>query len=145
MYTLTELSVEELQANVYLNSINISWNPLPSPMDQALNKTYTLVVKSGSSNCFLNTSKPYIVFNTSETAPKCEAYNFSVTALYDTVGTTYTGDGCSVPSHLLNQMIPSELDIKTLESTLKYEVTKESISGILLVVSFKVGCKISFI
>ena len=124
---------------MYLNSINISWNALSLPIDQVLNIVYTVIINSDASNYLSNTSRTYIVFNASTMAPKCEAYNFSVTAFYDTVGTTYNSDSCSVPSHLLNQMIPSEPDIKTLESSLEYELTKEVDGGISFAVNFKVN------
>ena len=136
----------DLDVDASLNSINISWNPLPPPIvNQPLNQTYTLVVNSSSNQLILGSKKTHIVFNTSAIAPKCEVYNFSVTGLYNTIGTTYTGEGCSVPSHLLNQMIPSELDINTLESSISYELIKESIGRVSLTVAFKVRCKIIII
>ena len=134
----------DLQVDASLDSINISWNPLPSQIvNQPLNQTYTVVVNSTSKQLILSTIETHIVFNTSAVVPKCEVYNFSVTGLYDTIGTTYTGDGCSVPSLLLNQMIPSEPDINTLESSLSYELIKESIGGVSLAVTIKVSCKIT--
>ena len=135
----------DLKVDASLHSINISWNPLLSQIvNQPLNQTYTLAVISSSNQSIFSTKETHIVFNTSAIAPKCEVYNFSVTGLYDTVGITYIGDICSVPSLVLNQMIPSEPDINTLESSLSYELAKESIGGVSLAVSFKVSCKIEF-
>ena len=130
----------DLQVDASLNSINISWNPLPSPIvNQAINQAYTVVANSSSNQLIFSTKETHLIFNSSAITPKCEVFNFSVTGLYDTVSTPYTGDSCSVPSHLLNQMIPSELDINTLESSLSYELIKESIGRVSLTVIFKVS------
>ena len=130
----------DLQVDASLNSINISWNPLPSPIvNQAINQTYTVVANSSSNQLIFSTKETHLIFNSSAIAPKCEVFNFSVTGLYDTVSTPYTGDSCSVLSHLLNQMIQSELDINTLESSLSYELIKESIGRVSLTVVFKVS------
>ena len=135
-----EISVGDLQVDSSLNSINISWNPLPSQaVNQAINQTYTVVANSSSNQLIFTTKETHLIFNSSAIAPKCEVYNFSVTGLYNTIGTPYTGEGCSVPSHLLNQMIQSELDINTLESSISYELTKESIGRVSLTVVFKVS------
>ena len=72
-----------------------------------------------------------------EDPPPCEIYNFSVAATY--IGATYTGAGCSVPSPVINRMLPSLPDISRLESTLKYSVSADS-QGVTLTVSFMVSC-----
>ena len=81
----------DLHVDASLNSINISWNPLPPPIvNQPLNQTYTLVVNNSSKQLLIiiGSKKTHMVFNTSAIAPKCEVYNFSVTGLYNTIGTT---------------------------------------------------------
>ena len=77
-----------------------------------------------SSLAMLQLSDTYHVFTAPDDAPPCEVYNFSVTATPVSIGATYTGDGCSVPSPVLSRMLPSLPDINVLESSLNYSLMK---------------------
>ena len=109
-------------------------------MKNGINFTYTLkaVPKSRS---ILPQSFPlqesFIVFNASEDAAPCEVYNFSVTATYTYVGTTYTGDGCSIRSPVISRTLPSLPDVEVLDSTLTYSLAKED-GGVNFNASFEV-------
>ena len=74
------------------------------------------------------------VFTAPEGAPPCEVYNFSITAINDTVGITYAGAGCS---QVLSTMIPSPPNISRLEASLSYSLEKR-LGKVFLNVSFQV-------
>ena len=85
--------------NFRLQTANISWSSLSQSM-------YTLTITNTHNQPqILKLNQSYYGFTAPEGAPPCEVYNFSVTATY--VGATYTGAGCSVPSHVLSKMLPS--------------------------------------
>ena len=119
-----------------MQSSNISWSSLPSLVDLEPKQTYTLSVKSPSTQeLTFQLYEPYHLFTAPEGAPPCEIYDFSVTATY--VGATYTGAGCSVPSPVLSRMLPSLPDIDLLESSINYSLKKQS-GKVILSVSYQV-------
>ena len=123
-----------------VQSSNIYWSSLPSLVDPKPNQTYILSVTSPSirEQRFL-LYEPYYLFNAPEGAPPCEVYNFSVTATYDSVGTTYTGAGCSLPSQVLSTMLPSLPDMDLLASSVDYSLKMQSGKKVTLSVSYQVG------
>ena len=130
-----ELSVLVLQAEELESteeSINISWiDP-----DQS-NRLYNLaVVNSVNQQWTFTPQEPYHTFTAPEGASPCEIYNFSVTATY--VGATYTGAGCSVPSHVLSTMLPSLPDISNLRSSRNFSLIKQT-GEVVLTVYFQVN------
>ena len=105
-------------------SLNISWSPLiPSALPDTI-LSYQVSIVSNTTSKSIKASVPHFVFTAPENAPPCEVYNFSVTAT--PVGSTYTGDGCSVPSPVLSRMLPSLPDISAMEMSIKYELKKQS-------------------
>ena len=78
-----------------------------------------------------------IIFTAPEGAPPCEVYNFSVTATYDIIGTTYTGMGCSISSSVLSTMLPTLPKIDNLKSTLNYSLEK-ALNTVVLRTNFQV-------
>ena len=121
-----------------MQSSNILWSSLPLLVNPEPKQTYTLSVKSPSTQeQMFQLYEPYYLFTAPEGAPHCEIYNFSVTATYDIVSTTYTGASCSVPSPVLSKMLPSLPDIHRLEASLKYSLIKNE-SKVKLSVSFLV-------
>ena len=119
-----------------IQSSNISWNSLPLLVNPEPKQTYSLSVKSPSTQeLTFQLYEPYYLFTAPEGAPPCEIYDFSVTATY--VGATYTGAGCCVPSPVLSRMLPSLLDIDLLESSINYSLKKQS-GKVILSVSYQV-------
>ena len=126
LYDIEPLFPDLIVNDYQLQSVNISWSPLHGYY------VYTLTVTSsgiGPQSFPLDT--PYFTFTAPESASPCEVYNFSVTATYDTVSATYTGDGCSVPSPVLSRMLPSLPNVTKLESSLDYSLELNS-GGIIL-------------
>ena len=113
--------------DLHLQIINISW----SSLNQSI---YTLTINSNTDQPqILYLNQTYYVFTALEGAPPCVIYNFSVTATY--IGATYTGADCSVPSPVINRMLPSLPNI----GPAIFSLEKQSIgSGITLNSSFEV-------
>ena len=89
------------------------------------------VTSSNTQPQILHTRESSLVFSAPEGALPCEAYNFSVTANY--VGANYTGANCSIPSQLLNRMLPSLPDIDNVVPSLE-----KTFDGVILKVSLEV-------
>ena len=142
----TELHpVKFIVRDVDLQTIEISWGPLiklPLPlMVQDINETYTLSVTSTNTQLQrVELHEQSYVFTAPEGAPPCEVYNISVLATYqDIAGNTYTGEGCSVGTPVVQRMLPSLPDIRNLESSL-YLVLQKNVTGqVTLKVSFSVS------
>ena len=134
-----------LATDVHLQTIEITWPPLielPRPlMVEDINETYTLSVTSANIQPqIVELYELSYVFTAPEGAPPCEVYNFSVLATYhDIAGTTYTGDGCSVATPVLQRMLPSLPDIRNLESSLYLVLMKNATGQVTLKVSFSVS------
>ena len=130
-----ELSLEATDTD-RLQTSNVSWSFLSSllnPDDEK--RTYELTVMSTNTpHQTLQLSEPYFVFTAPEGAPPCEIYSFSITAINNTVGVTYTGDGCT---QVLSTMLPSLPDISRLEESLSYSLEKQS-GKVFLNISFQV-------
>ena len=111
--------------------INLTWDL--SVGDEA--QIFLLTIGHGSTSDTMSLNESYYYFTAPEGAPPCEVYNFSVTAT--SVGATYTGAGCSVPSPVLSTMLPSLPNISRLESSLNYVLQKQS-TAFVIEVSFEV-------
>ena len=135
--------------DVHLQTVEISWAPLirlPIPlMVQDINETYTLsVISTNTRPQIVRLRERSYVFTAPEGAPPCEVYNISVIATYhDIAGTTYTGDGCSVATPVVQRMLPSPPDIRNLESSLYLRLKKNATGQVTLKVSFSVSFKFS--
>ena len=118
--------------DIRLQTVNVSW----SFQSQSI---YTLTIlnsrKTQPQTQIHQLHQHYFIFTAPEGAPPCEVYNFSVTATY--IGATYTGAGCSVPSPVINRMLPSLPDIDALVSSINFLLEKRFI-GITLMISFQV-------
>ena len=114
--------------------INLSWSREPQGLDDSALR-FLLTISHGPSSDNLSLNESTYHFTAPEGAPPCEVYNFSVTAT--SVGATYTGAGCSVPSPVLSTMLPSLPTIDRLESSLNFVLNKKS-GGLSLHVSFEV-------
>ena len=131
--------------DIRLQAVEISWLPLielPRPlMVEDINETYTLSVTSANTQPqIVELHERSYVFTAPEGAPPCEVYNFSVLATYhDIGGTTYTGDGCSVATPVLQRMLPSPPDIRNLESSLYVHLQKNATGQVTLKASFSVS------
>ena len=134
-----------LATDVYLQTVEITWPPLielPHPLIiEDINETYTLSATSANIQPqIVKLHERSYVFTAPEGAPPCEIYNFSVLATYyDVAGTTYTGDGCSVATPVLQRMLPSLPDIRNLESSLYLILMKNATGQVTLKVSFSVS------
>ena len=115
-----------------VGSINLTWDL--SAGDQA--QIFLLTISHGSSSDNVSLNESYYHFTAPEGAPPCEVYNFSVTATY--VGATYTGAGCSVPSNVIEMMLPSLPNIARLEISLVYSLVQSS-KQFILSISFEVS------
>ena len=114
-------------------SLNISWF---DPHDS--NMTYNMtVINSANQQLEFILQKTHHIFTAPRGAPPCDVYNFSVTATY--VGATYTGTGCysSESSPVFSTMLPSLPNISQLESSLEYELKKET-TELVLRISYEV-------
>ena len=121
--------------DVSLGGINITWSGAAVDVAQI----FTLHIVSGSESLYSESLyESYYFFTAPEVAPRCEVYNFSVTATY--VGATYIGASCSVSSPVLTMMLPSLPDIEGLERSLKHCVVQHS-RDVVLNISFKVIIK----
>ena len=130
-----KLAVEDLN----MHSVNVSWSQESSALT-TLSSQFNLTISHGSQSRIIPLNDPHYHFSPSKNASPCDVYNFSVTATYDIVGATYTGDGCSVPSPVLSMMLPSLPDVSNLESSLNYSLVMESSGGVMLRVIFMVSC-----
>ena len=126
-----------LQANALsLNSLNISWS---LQLTLALSPTYTLVVNSSTVNQSWKLNRTHTVFTSPTAAPPCEIYNFSVTASYDKIGTTYSGAECCVPTSLYDRMVPSAPRFNNIETFPNHSLTNNGYGNLSLAVHFKVS------
>ena len=124
--------------DVHLRTTNISWNSVQLIPGVVLN-FYTLSIAISTYIVPLREQlqDTNIIFTAPEGAPLCEVYNFSVTATYDIIGTTYTGMGCSISSSVLSTMLPTLPKIDKLEPTLNYSLEK-ALNRIILTTNFQV-------
>ena len=111
--------------DVGVGSVNLTWDLPVGGADQI----FLLTISHGSSSDKVSLNDSYYNFTAPEGAPPCEVYNFSVTATY--IGATYTGPDCSVPSNIIEMMLPSLPNIARLESSLVYSLVQTSKQFIL--------------
>ena len=119
-------------------SINLTWSQESTLEVDAPRQLFSLKINYGSNIRVVSLNESYYNFIAPEGAPPCQVYNFSITATY--IGATYTGAGCSVPSPVINTMLPSLPDTNQVESSLSYLLTKQPDGNLMLHVSLSVSC-----
>ena len=123
-------------SNLGVKFVNISWQQDVDAQEhmsalsrtENIPQTFDVLISHGpqTSHVVSISNQHYMIFTAPDDAPPCEVYNFSVAAT--PVGaTTYTGDGCSMPSAVLSITLPSLPDVSYVEKSLNCQLIKESV------------------